>query len=147
VKKILANWQLILRIVILLVAIALIFAGFYNLKNYFHDHSAEKKHVSALIVKDPKDPDDQALKYEYAGKVYYGDPVDKILHNYGKLNKELQIYILKDRPQRIFIKSSAQGEATVGSLLLGWGILLAMIVWAERKILAILKRSKKVESD
>lgn len=127
---------------IVLVSISLIVAGIYNLKNYFQDRAAEKTQVTALIVKDLDDPDDQLLKFEFNGKTYYGDPADKILHNYGKLGDKVKIYVQTNRPQRVFMLSTARGEATVGTLLLGWGILLALIVWAERRILQILGRAK-----
>lgn len=143
VKKILANWQLILRLVILIVSLFLVLGGLYNLANYYKDRKVEKTPVTALIVKSPKNNDSQLLKYTFDNEVYYSNPVDKLLHSYGKLGDDVKIYVQSNRPKHVFLRNPPRGEAILGSILLGWGILLALIIWAERKILKLLGNNGK----
>lgn len=142
-KNISRKIQLALRVIIALVALGLIVAGIVNLTNYFRDNRTEKKSVIAQIVPSPHDSDDVIFQYTFEGKTYEREPVDKFLHDYGKIGTEKRIYVNTKNPKRIFLKNPPHGEIYRATMLWGWGILLGLIVYSERRILKLLNINSK----
>ena len=134
------KFQLVLRILISAVAFGLFVAGIYNLAHYYGDRSAEKTAVTAQVITRPHDKDDVILRYTFDGKIFENEPVDKFLHDYGKVGDELTVYVENHSPNRVFLKRPPVGEAYFAFILFGWGLVLALIVYAERRILQILEK-------
>ncbi|MDR0300568.1 MAG: DUF3592 domain-containing protein [Streptococcaceae bacterium] len=144
-KKLAEKWQFIVRVIIILVAIGLMITGVYHLSNYFLDHKLEKTQVTALIIQDPKDTNDQLLKYSFEEKTYKEAPRDRFLPHYGNLDEKITVYVETSNPQHVFIQETATGEGTIGSLFLGWGLFLILIAWLERRVLKLLKRAENID--
>ncbi|MDR0199333.1 MAG: hypothetical protein LBI43_02005 [Streptococcaceae bacterium] len=138
--KIHPRLQLVMRIVIWIVALGLFAAGAVTGWGFIQDHRAPKAEVTATIVHDPgKDADDLALSYSFGGRAFIERPIGKLLDNYGKRGENLQVWVEKDSPRRVFITKTPKGELLHSLILLGWSLILFCIVWSERRLLLILE--------
>ncbi|HEY0221280.1 hypothetical protein [Lactovum miscens] len=144
-KTIAKNWQLALRIILILVAVAMIIVGFFQLNSYYRDEKTQKTAITATIVKNSQDNDEQLLHYKFLGEAYTVAPRDKFIHSYGKVGNEIEIFVQNSNPSKAFFQKHAKGEETLGAIFLGWGLLLILIAWLERRLLGILKRAEKFE--
>lgn len=138
-SKIITVFQRILRLVMLIVAIAMLGGAAFLIGIHQSNKNLAKTPVSAQIIRGDDVKAIHAVKYEFEGKTHKRRPLDVYFRKLGQEGEKLTVYVVNAHPNRVFI--SEKGDALIESAALigGWSLVLLLILFGEHQLLRRMK--------
>lgn len=135
--------QRLSRIILAIFALILLFVGGMNFQRYLTEHKDTKTAVSGRVIKtDGK----KMVQYSYQGTRYQEVPVANVLKNFGKVGENVTVYVNHHHPEKIYMRKGATSLLILASVLTGWAIFLALILFFEYWFIHKLKETADIES-
>ena len=129
-NKIVGIVERILRIIMFVVAVAMLGGALFLLGLHQTNKNLEKVPVSGKIVYGTEVKAIHEVTYSFEGKEYQKRPLD--------------VYVAKDHPTRIFISKTGRPLIDSAGLIGGWSLVLLLILFGEHQLL---RRMKMLEEN
>ena len=138
-NKIVTIFQRILRIVMLVVAVAMLGGAIFLIGVHQANKNLEKTAVSGKIIYGRDVKGIHEVSYYFEGEKYQKRPLDVYFRKLGDEGKEITVYIVNAHPTRIFISYTGQALIDSAGLMGGWSLILLLILFGEQQLLRRMK--------
>ncbi len=138
-NKIVSIFQRILRIVMFIVAVAMLFGALFLLGIHQTNKSLEKTAVSGKIIYGTDVKAIHEVSYKYDGNEYQKRPLDVYFRRLGDEGDKITVYVAQDHPTRIFISRTGRPLIDSAGLIGGWSLVLLLILFGEHQLLRRMK--------
>ena len=125
-NKIVSIFQRILRIVMFIVAVAMLFGALFLLGIHQIVYGTDVKAI-------------QEVSYKYDGNEYQKRPLDVYFRRLGDEGDKITVYVAQDHPTRIFISRTGRPLIDSAGLIGGWSLVLLLILFGEHQLLRRMK--------
>lgn len=132
--------QRVLRLIMLVVAIAMLAAAIFLTGVHMANKNLEKVAVTGQIVQGRDVQSIHEVKYSFQGQVHSRRPLDSYFRSLGQVGDKLQVYVSVKYPERVFVTRQGDGFMDTAGFMAGWGILLGVILLGEYQLSSRIKR-------
>ena len=146
-KKLIPLLERILRIIMLVVAAALLAAAISLTGAHMANKNLEKTKITGTIVPGESVRSIHAVRYEWHGETLVKRPIDVYFHKLGDTGDKITVYVANAHPERLFTTERGDALITTAGFMGGWGLLLLVILIAERQLLTRIQRLEKLEQE
>lgn len=143
-NKIVGIVERILRIIMFVVAVAMLGGALFLLGLHQTNKNLEKIPVSGKIVYGTEVKAIHEVTYSFEGKEHQKRPLDIYFRKLGDDGKKITVYVAKDHPTRIFISKTGRPLIDSAGLIGGWSLVLLLILFGEHQLL---RRMKMLEEN
>ena len=132
-NKIVGIVERILRIVMFVVAVAMLGGALFLIGIHQTNKNLEKTAVSGQIKAIHE------VSYVFEGKEYQKRPLDVYFRKLGNAGEKIKVYVVEDHPTRIFISKTGRPLIDSAGLIGGWSLVLLLILFGEHQLLRRMK--------
>ncbi|MFC4652335.1 hypothetical protein ACFO26_05375 [Lactococcus nasutitermitis] len=143
-KKTVTIFQQILRIIMLIVALAMLGSAIFLTGVHMANKNLEKTPVQAKIVYGDDLRSFHEARYTFDGKKHQVRPLDAYFHKLGNEGETITVYVANKYPERVFITPKGNELIQTAAFMGGWSLLLLIILLGERQLL---NRMKRIEEE
>jgi len=143
-NKIVSIVERILRIIMFVVAVAMLGGALFLLGLHQTNKNLEKTAVSGRIVYGTEVKAIHEVSYVFEGKEYQKRPLDVYFRKLGSAGEKIKVYVAKDHPTRVFISKTGRPLIDSAGLIGGWSLVLLLILFGEHQLL---RRMKMLEEN
>ena len=129
----------ILRIIMFVVAVAMLGGALFLIGIHQTNKNLEKTPVSGKIVYGTDVKAIHEVSYSFEGKEFQKRPLDVYFRKLGNNGEKITVYVVKDHPTRIFISSTGKALIDSAGLIGGWSLVLLLILFGEHQLLRRMK--------
>lgn len=137
--KVITLVQRILRIIMLIVAIAMLGGASFLIGVHQANKNLEKTAVPAKIVYGDDVKAIHEVTYEFGGKTYMRRPLDVYFRTLGDEGDKITVYVVNDHPDRVFTTRTGDSLKESATVLGGWSLILFLILFGEQQLLRRMK--------
>lgn len=138
-NKIVGIVERILRIVMFVVAVAMLGGALFLIGIHQTNKNLEKTAVSGQIVYGTEVKVIHEVSYVFEGKEYQKRPLDVYFRKLGNAGEKIKVYVVEDHPTRIFISKTGRPLIDSAGLIGGWSLVLLLILFGEHQLLRRMK--------
>ncbi|CAM3032196.1 hypothetical protein GHI93_02305 [Lactococcus hircilactis] len=144
-KKIVPIIERIIRIVMLVVAAALLASSISFIGIHMANKNLEKTKTSAVIIEGDDLRAIHEVSFEWKGQTIRRRPLDVYFSKLGDAGEKIDVYVVNKYPDRVFLDQDGHGLIRTAELMGGWGLLLLIILLGERQLLNRINRLEKLD--
>lgn len=146
-NKLITLLQRILRIIMFIVAVAMLGGALFLIGLHQANKNLEKTPITAQIVYGDDLKSVHEVSYQFEGKKYVRRPLDVYFRKLGSKGEKVTVYVVNDRPSRVFLTKSGKGLIDSAGLFGGWSLVLFLILFGEYQLMRRMKMLEKVIED
>lgn len=146
-NKLITILQRILRIIMLIVALALLGSGLFLIGVHTANKNSEKTSITGTIVYGDDLRSVHEVRYKWHGKTIERRPLDVYFHKLGDVGDKIPIYVENAHPTRIFVSPKGNDLINSAAFMSGWGLLLIIILIGEHQMMSRIRHLEKLEQE
>jgi hypothetical protein len=144
-SKFITIFQRILRVIMFIVAAAMLVGAISLTGIHLANKNIEKTPVSGQIIYGDDLRSVHEVRYEWQGKTLERRPLDVYFRKLGDVGDKVTIYVENAHPERIFLSRQGNDLMSSAAFMGGWSLLLFVILLGERQLMSRMKRLEELE--